>query len=75
MLDVSCDRADNDYDFQVSFAYTEYLIRKHINDTIAKKDVERKGRYDSRRAKKQPKYLQPKKNWKKSRKKDFMKSI
>jgi hypothetical protein len=37
MFEVACDRAETDDEFQTTFAYCEFLMRKHMNDTIAKK--------------------------------------
>jgi hypothetical protein len=38
IFEVACDRAGTDDEFQTTFAYCEFLMRKHVNDTIAKKD-------------------------------------
>jgi hypothetical protein len=51
MFEAACNRADFDYDFQTIFEYCEYLMREHINDTIAKKNSERKEIQDANRAK------------------------
>jgi hypothetical protein len=58
MFETACDRADTDDEFQTTFEYCEYLMGKHINDTIDKKDAERKERHDANRAKKEPKDVQ-----------------
>jgi hypothetical protein len=58
MFEVACGRADTDDEFQTTFAYCEFLMPKHINETIVKKDDERKERHDSSRAKKEPKAVQ-----------------
>jgi hypothetical protein len=47
-----------DDDFQTIFAYCEYNMREHINQTIGKKDAERKARHTANGERKEPKGLQ-----------------
>jgi hypothetical protein len=56
MTERACDRAENDDDFGTIFQNCKYLMCKHINDTVAKKDAERKERHDAAREKQPSKY-------------------
>jgi hypothetical protein len=57
IFEVACDRAGTDDEFQTTFAYCEFLMRKHINDTIARKDAKIKERL-SDGPRKEPKAIQ-----------------
>jgi hypothetical protein len=45
IFEVAFDRAGTDDEFQITFAYCEFLMRKHVNDTIARKDAKIKERH------------------------------
>jgi hypothetical protein len=42
IFEVACDRVGTDDEFQTTFAYCEFLMRKYVNDTIARKDTNSK---------------------------------